>query len=668
MQHRKRTQNRQEQLLSIAPNGAGGGYSRCLGFLGFARKTTALVMVALLVVSCSKDGSHQDDAGSAPSALDTTALAEHRLVANPNTGRAGHLHRDTLVVALEVQAGGWYPEEENGRHETVLAFAEAGKAGRVPGPLLRVRLGVPISATIHNTRTADTLTVHGLGTSERRIPPGKTDTVVFLSATPGTFYYWASTNNSTLIERRALDSQLNGAIVVDSANTLTAKTDRVFVLSIWSVPADSTGPKPWVERTVMAINGKTWPYTERFEYAVGDTAHWRWINPTIDSHPMHLHGFYFNVLSRGDEHVDTVYQAPDRRAAVTELMSSGSTMSLQFTPTEPGHWLFHCHFTFHVSHFLSFDLVPDDVDAGGPEPTGHLHSMRGLVLGINVHDTSAAATVAQANVVAPVRQLRLVASHAAKRFGNEDGYAYTLGASSPTPLPLLSETIELKRGQPVAITVVNKLRQATAVHWHGIELKDSYVDGVPSWSGAVGKLAPAIAPNDSFVAQFTPPRAGTFIYHSHSNEEHQIGYGLYGALIVRDTTAASSALAEETFVLGSDGPNFNGGRVNGMLKPGPVSLKPGTTYRFRIVQMNPEMQLRISLKQGKSVLQWKLLAKDGAELPMHQQVSRDATVVMGPGETLDVAVTAAAMNDLKLEVASLAASWLTTVPLVVRDR
>ena len=273
--------------------------------------------------------------------------------------------------------------------------------------------------------------------------PGATDTIGLVTTLPGTYSNGASTNGPSMLDRRALDSQLNGALVVDSAGPTAPAADRVFVLSLWEVPVDTTGPKPSVGRTVLAINGKTWPHTERFAYAVGDTARWRWINPIIDSHPMHWHGFYVNVLSRGGEVADTIYKTVEQRTAVTELLSPSSTRAMQFTPTVPGHWLFRCPFTFDVSHFLSFDLAPDDVDAGGPQ-----------------------------------------------------------------------------RGEPIAITVVNKLRQPTAVHWDGIELQDSYVYGVPLCCGRDGKLAPPIAPNDSSVAPCTSPRAGTFIYHLHNNEEH----------------------------------------------------------------------------------------------------------------------------------------------------
>ena len=94
----------------------------------------------------------------------------------------------------------------------------------------------------------------------------------------------------------------------------------------------------------------------------------------------------------------------------------------------------------------------------------------------------------------------------------------------------------LKRGEPVSITVVNHLREPTAVHWHGIEL-ESYFDGVADFSGAGTRIAPAIAPGDSFEARFTPPRSGTFMYHPHADEMRQQQAGLSGALLVVDELA-----------------------------------------------------------------------------------------------------------------------------------
>ena len=75
----------------------------------------------------------------------------------------------------------------------------------------------------------------------------------------------------------------------------------------------------------------------------------------------------------------------------------------------------------------------------------------------------------------------------------------TKRASIPGP------TLVLRRGEPVEITLVNRLTEATAIHWHGMEL-DSYYDGVHGWSGLGTRITPIIKPGDTFVVRFTPPR------------------------------------------------------------------------------------------------------------------------------------------------------------------
>ena len=104
-------------------------------------------------------------------------------------------------------------------------------------------------------------------------------------------------------------------------------------------------------------------------------------------------------------------------------------------------------------------------------------------------------------------------------------------APRPDSVVIPGPPLVLTRGEPVQITVVNNLQDATSIHWHGIEL-DSYFDGVSGWSGDQRKTAPHVNAGDSFAVRFTPPRAGTFIYHSHFDEERQLGSGLYGPIIV----------------------------------------------------------------------------------------------------------------------------------------
>ena len=80
---------------------------------------------------------------------------------------------------------------------------------------------------------------------------------------------------------------------------------------------------------------------------------------------------------------------------------------------------------------------------------------------------------------------------------------------------------------------------------------DSYYDGVHGWSGLDRRVTPMIQPVAHSSVRFTPPRAGTFIYHTHLHDERQLHVGLYGAMLVlerrrdrsirRPITSSSSA-------------------------------------------------------------------------------------------------------------------------------
>ena len=80
------------------------------------------------------------------------------------------------------------------------------------------------------------------------------------------------------------------------------------------------GLKP---RVTFVINGLSWPATERFDYALGDRVRWRVINLSSQSHPLHLHGFYFDVDSLGNGQRDTMFDAAHRRRVVTQLAAVG---------------------------------------------------------------------------------------------------------------------------------------------------------------------------------------------------------------------------------------------------------------------------------------------------------------------------------------------------------
>ena len=194
----------------------------------------------------------------------------------------------------------------------------------------------------------------------------------------------------------------------------------------------------------------------------------------------------------------------------------------------------------------------------------------------------------------------------------------------------------LTRGQPTDIVVINRLREAAAIHWHGVELL-SYSDGVAGWSGDTQKLAPVIAPGDSFTAHLLLPRAGTFIYHTHLNDLEQLSSGLYGAIVVLEPGQRFDPKRDHVFVAGWDSQNAEPPRVliNGDSLPGPLELKSGVSHRFRFINIGLALPVGFGIYQDSSLVRWRRAAKDGAALPAHQAVEVNAMQAVQVGETYD---------------------------------
>jgi hypothetical protein len=125
------------------------------------------------------------------------------------------------------------------------------------------------------------------------------------------------------------------------------------------------------------------------------------------------------------------------------------------------------------------------------------------------------------------------------------------GASTPHPdlvVPNDNRQAAGVPGEPVEITLQNRMAEATAIHWHGMEL-ESYYDGVHGFSGVGPRQTPIIAASERFVVRFTPPRAGSFIYHTHLHDHRQLSSGLYGAMVVVDPGETFDPGTDHTLVL-----------------------------------------------------------------------------------------------------------------------
>lgn len=619
------------------------------------------------------------------------------VVANDNTRAAGARQDAVVSVRLRAARGAWRPEGEGTPALTVDALGEEGQPLTVPAPLLRVVEGTTLAVSVSNELDA-MLTLHGLCAradgpcAPLDVPPHERREVRFLAGRPGTYHYWGSAIGAPIPFR-----ELAGALVVDAAGD-PAPTDRVFVITEWSnltaaqlrtlLMADDVNEaflaaKP---RVAFMINGLSWPATERLQYPRGETVRWRVLNLSSQAHPLHLHGFYFRVVRTGNGLVDGAVRPSTGREVVTEVLRGGETMEIAWTPEREGNWLFHCHVMAHVSPARQLHGKASAPIGADPPAAGHGHAhgdgegaapdaalgMAGMVLGITVTPSPFAAPVLRST--APPRHIRMVVGGDTAR-GLLGGVAIVeddRGTATPqltAPGPVLA----LQRGAPVEITVENRLHEPTSMHWHGLELESVY-DGVHGWSGTAGHTAPMIAPGESFVVRLTPPRSGTFIYHTHVHDHRQLSSGVYGALVVAESTVAGDPASDHVVVVGrrdateatsilEDGDSIV---LNGEHAPR-FSWRAGRTHRLRLVNITPDDVLSVSLTRGADPVTWRVVAKDGATLEPTATAATPARVVLAVGETTDVEIEApAGPGQLWLEVRTTSGKWQAQGRVVLR--
>lgn len=170
-----------------------------------------------------------------------------------------------------------------------------------------------------------------------------------------------------------------------------------------------------------------------------------------------------------------------------------------------------------------------------------------------------------------------------------------------------------------------------------------------------------IEPGSTFVVRFTPPRAGTFIYHTHLHDYRQLSSGLYGSLIVTAPGETFNPESDHVIVLGRSGVTSEAASIlhdpqsvvmNGERAPRFV-WKAGQRHRLRFVNITPDDIFVVSLQTADAPAIWTPFTKDGARLPAADSVPAIARQSIAVGETYDFEYEApAGRKTLWLEVAA----------------
>ncbi|MBX9761336.1 MAG: multicopper oxidase family protein [Beijerinckiaceae bacterium] len=91
--------------------------------------------------------------------------------------------------------------------------------------------------------------------------------------------------------------------------------------------------------------------------------------------------------------------------------------------------------------------------------------------------------------------------------------------------------LRIRKGEELKARLVNGLEAPTTIHWRGVR--------GPNAMDGTGLVQKPVNGGESFDYRFTPPDAGTFIFHAHAEPTFatQVQRGLAGVLIVEDPAA-----------------------------------------------------------------------------------------------------------------------------------
>ncbi len=119
------------------------------------------------------------------------------------------------------------------------------------------------------------------------------------------------------------------------------------------------------------INGKALDAIPQITARVGETQIWTVTNNTPWSHPLHIHGFFFQVLDKNRQPVRPMQW----KDTVSVPFKDSLTIIVRFDD-RPGAWMYHCHILDHAEGGLMSSILltrPGDAIPPSPSPE-HTHN------------------------------------------------------------------------------------------------------------------------------------------------------------------------------------------------------------------------------------------------------------------------------------------------------
>jgi FtsP/CotA-like multicopper oxidase with cupredoxin domain len=233
-----------------------------------------------------------------------------------------------------------------------------GYNGQSPGPTIEAVEGDKVRIFVTNKLPEHTtIHWHGMllpsgmdgvgGLTQPHIKPGQTFVYEFVLKKSGTFMYHPHAD-----EMVQMAMGMMGFIVVHPRDPKLHRVDRDFVFLMSSYDIDPGTYVPNVNEmtdfNMWTWNTRIFPGIDNLVVRKGDRVRVRIGNLTMTAHPIHLHGYDFEVTGTDGGWVKESARWPE----VTVDVPVGAMRAIEFTANEPGDWAFHCHKSHHTMNAM----------------------------------------------------------------------------------------------------------------------------------------------------------------------------------------------------------------------------------------------------------------------------------------------------------------------------
>jgi FtsP/CotA-like multicopper oxidase with cupredoxin domain len=237
-----------------------------------------------------------------------------------------------------------------------------GYNGQSPGPTIECVEGDKVRIFVTNKLPEHTtIHWHGIllpngmdgvgGLNQPQIPVGKTFVYEFTLTKSGTFMYHPHAD-----EMVQMAMGMMGFLVVHPRSPEFMRVDRdfVFLINAYDIKPGAWTPSvnTMLDFNLWSWNSRVFPGIDHLVVRKGDRVRIRMGNLTMTNHPIHLHGYEFEVAGTDGGWVPKAARWPE----VTVDMAIGQMRAIEFTANAPGDWAFHCHKSHHTMNAMGHDV------------------------------------------------------------------------------------------------------------------------------------------------------------------------------------------------------------------------------------------------------------------------------------------------------------------------